>query len=275
MLHHVIALGGRQELRRQHRVALFIEHAHEQVVHLDAVAAQARDRQLCQTEAIVHQCRFQVPDPDRIELPLPGVLPGTLAQERIVATRFFAQLVGVDGRGDEFFERAKHLAGRAHADRAGQLRRSVAHLKRLLADVFAELITPDKCIALAAAPEQDHQRSALEAARHVTGMHPFAHDLGELREDFLGIQNADLFAYGLELVDADIGKRVQARRGLALQPFLESLQKLCAMEEQCRRVTLQGVVDELGRLFDGFDGRCDADLDTGPVVEDEAAKFEL
>ena len=74
VLHQVVALGGRHELRRQHFLALLVDHAHQHVEHAAVLAHQARDRLLHQSEAVLHQRRADVAHPDLVRGLLARVL---------------------------------------------------------------------------------------------------------------------------------------------------------------------------------------------------------
>ncbi len=63
VLQQVVAPGGRHELRRQHFLALGVDHAHQHVEHARVLALQARDRLLHQAEAVLHERRLDVLDP--------------------------------------------------------------------------------------------------------------------------------------------------------------------------------------------------------------------
>ena len=55
-----------------------------------------------------------------------------------------------------------------------------------------KLFTPDLGVASAATLQQDHDRRAFKASCNIARVHALAHDLCKLREDFLGLDDADL-----------------------------------------------------------------------------------
>ena len=100
VLHQIIALGGGDELGRQHLVALFVEHAHQHVEHALVLAEQARDRLLHQAESILHQGALDVLDPDLVVGLHARVGVGLVDDVHLVAAELAPAPGGADRIGD-------------------------------------------------------------------------------------------------------------------------------------------------------------------------------
>ena len=88
VLHQIVAFGGRDELGRQHLVALLVQHAHQHVEHALVFAEQARDRLLHQAEAVLHQGALDVLDPDLVVGLHAGVGVGLVDRVHLIAAEF-------------------------------------------------------------------------------------------------------------------------------------------------------------------------------------------
>jgi hypothetical protein len=88
----------------------------------------------------------------------------------------------VDSCSDEFLEVAEYVTDCTDTDRTGDLCRLVANVESRRLDALGQLRAPHLAIPSIAALEQNHQRSALEAAADVSRMHTFSYRLGELRQ---------------------------------------------------------------------------------------------
>ena len=100
VLHQVVALGGGDEFRRQHLIALFVEHANQHVEHALVLAEQARDRLLHEPEAVLHQRALDVLDPDLVVGLHARVGVGLVDRVHLIAAELAAAARGVDGIGD-------------------------------------------------------------------------------------------------------------------------------------------------------------------------------
>ncbi len=107
VLHQVVAVGGRDEFRRQHFRTLFVQHAHQDVEHALVLAEQACNRLLHQAKAVLHQRTLDVLDPDLVVGLHPGVGVGLVDHVHLIAAEFASAPHGADRIGD----RTAHIRG--------------------------------------------------------------------------------------------------------------------------------------------------------------------
>ena len=101
VLEQVVAFGRGHEIRGQHFLALVIEHAHQHVEHVRVFALQARHRLLHQAEAVLHERRLDVLDPDHVVGLHARVGVGLVEMEDLVAALAAPAAHGFDHVGDD------------------------------------------------------------------------------------------------------------------------------------------------------------------------------
>ena len=132
VLEQVVAFGGGHEFRGQHFLALVIEHAHQHVEHVRIFALQARHRLLHEAEAVLHERRLDVLDPDLVVGLHARVGVGLVEMEDLVAALAAAAAHGFDDVGDD---RVDVRAGGRHggeADGAARVQRFSARRSNVL-----------------------------------------------------------------------------------------------------------------------------------------------
>lgn len=257
----VIAFGRSHELRWEHFLALSIDHPHEHVIHVRVVALEAGDRLLHEPEAILHQRRFDVFDPDLVVRLNPAV--------RI-------RLVG----GDGLISSARTSSGaRFHCIRNGLVQlclarndrqtdgardgyRLVLDAEHMLLNTGQKLFAPSVDIVLVAALEQHEELHAPEAPDDLLWVERLLQDPRELDQDVLAGKHANVALDGVELVDLDHGHATHAAGRRSLEPLLQRIQQLAPVEKSGRRVGTDDFVQMLRQLAVVTLGRRNHQADT-------------
>ena len=163
----VVAFGGRHEFRRQHLAALRVEHADQQVEHLQVVALQAGDRLLDQPEPVLQQRGTDVLDPDLIIGLDTRIRVGAIDQAGLVA----AALPCLPARIHRVVDRRREIrvAVRDHAetDAAGERHALAADVELVAAHPLDELFGPGVGVVPVAPLEQHQEADAAEASSQI------------------------------------------------------------------------------------------------------------
>ena len=169
VLHQIVALGGGDELRGQHLVALFVEHAHQHVEHALVLAEQARDRLLHQPEAVLHQRALDVLDPDLVVGLYAGIGVGLVDRVHLIAAELAPAARGVDRVGDRGGDVG--IGGwqqpQAHGDGGGEV--LLVEHEGMFVDALDDVLGPGLHVARGAALEHDQEAVAAESAAQVGG----------------------------------------------------------------------------------------------------------
>ena len=172
------------------------------------LATQARNGQLRKLKTVFHQRRLDALHPDLVVLSESCALVGRFGEMLGIATTLFTRRMCIGDGRNQFLEVGIDAANCTDADRAGQFGFQVVDLEFVLLDMITELLRPDLGIALVTAFQQGHDDRTFESTGKVARVHALAHFFGELRQHFLGIQNANLSADLGKVVGLDIHQQL-------------------------------------------------------------------
>ena len=158
-----------------------VDHAQHRVVHRELLAAQARDRQVGEPEAVLHERGLDLLHPDLVEALHARALVGRLLQHDAVAAFVAADLVGAPRLGEQRIEALRRRSNLGEPDRAGHRQRVVRALEDSAGDAGEGVLRPGFDVAQRAALEEQREDLAAEPPVEVVRLRELAQLLGDLR----------------------------------------------------------------------------------------------
>ena len=202
-----------------------VDHAQNGVVHDVLLAAQARDRQMREPEAVLHERRLDLLHPDLVEALHARALVGRLLEHDAVAALFAAELVGAPRFRDQRVEARGRRPNFGETDRAGDRQRVVRALENPARDARQGILRPCLDVSQRAALEEQREDLAAETPIEIVRLRELAELLGDLHQDVLARERPDLLLELAELVGPDVRERANAAAAAGIEPVGQHLEE--------------------------------------------------
>jgi hypothetical protein len=226
VLQQVVALGGCHEFRRQHFLALGVDHSDQDIEHSRVIALQAGHRLLHQPEAVLHQGRLDVFDPYLVVRLHTSVGVGFVGRDRLIA----AAGTALDARFHGISDRSVQLNFTGRYDRESNCARHryglVLDAEDVLLSACQQLLAPSFDVVLVAALEQHEKPHATQATHDFFRMQGFLQQLCEFDQHLFAGEGTDVTLDGAELVELDDGDTPHASGSWHSKAFLQRFQHL-------------------------------------------------